>query len=553
MDAFLVGATVRINRVDYLVASVVPVGGGYPSGSMTLTAMNGSAVTFPGNFAGDVWITSLAPSAALTNVPVRVHNFHGIEFRTKVDIDRMQVTGFAGYGMFADSNQSLGYYGAEPNVNSSQISKSQITANVGGGLYLRGVNSNIINVTGNDFFSSAGWGVYDISQHGNAYSGNHYANNLNPIFTGGAINRSTFSGEYAEGGNTSILAPKNTWFGGTSGGSAFDKEFSKGAVIATGETNVSGTAHLNGIKTFGQKPSDIPGGIGTAITSVQIGQGSNPEYPVLMGFGNSHESGGLDSPDSSYFLTYAETGNPAPYWYALQHGAAARGGRSAFAFSGALASEGANQFWLENGLYFGRTSGGLTRAKLFTDSSGAVIDKNLKLPTLQIESAGGAGLAATAANLGKFRLVPGGGTKQVETLTVLTSATGYGDVHLDIASSKFATVGPLFDFVVNDTPTQQAAKIRALLNANSTVTTYYVVGGTGASVTLTAITESADDTALNMFYRAGTSNPPAGGVTAVNSANTTPGVASSSDDTVQILIKLAAGGFAWRNVTLTTP
>jgi hypothetical protein len=147
--------------------------------------------------------------------------------------------------------------------------------------------------------------------------------------------------------------------------------------------------------------------------------------------------------------------------------------------------------------------------------------------------------------------VPGaGGQVQVETLTILNSPAIGGDFHLYIYSSLFATIGPLFDFIGDNEPLAvQAEKVRALLKANATVTQYYTVGGTGANVTLTAVSASANDDNLRMQYKPGTSFSPL--ITESNSANTTAGVQSSADDTVQILVKKADGTYAWKNITLT--
>jgi len=65
-----------------------------------------------------------------------------------------------------------------------------------------------------------------------------------------------------------------------------------------------------------------------------------------------------------------------------------------------------------------------------------------------------------------------------------------------------------------------AQKIRAALQSTAAINTKYNVGGTDATVTLTAMTAAANDTSLNIAIATGTAT----GVTAVpSSANTTAG------------------------------
>lgn len=160
---------------------------------------------------------------------------------------------------------------------------------------------------------------------------------------------------------------------------------------------------------------------------------------------------------------------------------------------------------------------------------------------------------ASAANHKKFRLLSGGGVKTVATLVVLTSATNYGAMGISVASGKFTTrdVPPIYpnNDGSNETPAQQAADIRDSLNADSVVTTYYVVGGTGANVTLTGKTEENETSLLINYYRINPPNPT--GVTPTTSTITTAGSAPSADDIVQVCIKKANGDYAWKTITLS--
>lgn len=74
-----------------------------------------------------------------------------------------------------------------------------------------------------------------------------------------------------------------------------------------------------------------------------------------------------------------------------------------------------------------------------------------------------------------------------------------------------------------DQDAEIAGKIRTALNANSNVAAFFTVGGSGATVVLTAKTKAANDATLNISIADGTS---AGVTTAATSANTTAGVAA---------------------------
>jgi hypothetical protein len=118
------------------------------------------------------------------------------------------------------------------------------------------------------------------------------------------------------------------------------------------------------------------------------------------------------------------------------------------------------------------------------------------------------------------------GTKQVETATVLGTigASGAGNATV-IVTSAILTGSPLTTSVAvanDDTAAQVAGKIRTALNLVSAITTKYTVGGSSATVTLTAKAAAANDTTLNISVANGTCT---GLTTAATSANTTAGVA----------------------------
>lgn len=126
---------------------------------------------------------------------------------------------------------------------------------------------------------------------------------------------------------------------------------------------------------------------------------------------------------------------------------------------------------------------------------------------------------------------------QVETATV-----GVGTVSADPGGNVTVTVtsgivegSPLAVTVAvlkNDVTNTIATKIRAALQNTAAINTKYNVGGTDATVTLTAMTPAANDTSLNIAIATGTAT----GVTAVpSSANTT------------------AGGVAAKTIAVTNP
>ncbi len=385
-ENWLVGATIHINRVDYLIDSVVN------NYTVTIKNMDGTPAIVP-YFEGDAAITALAPRR---NVAVRFNTFHGIEANAQVEIRNVYISNFSGSGINFDSGKASGLLGNEPNVNNANVTRNFMHGNKGHGIYLRGTNSNQISIKNNDSNVNRGWGFYDTSFLGNVYEGNHSAGNENggSYSVLGGVNQSTYTGEYGEGGQPSnILSAQSSWFGGIPG-NGFSAEYNKGAtMLASGGEGK--TFLTSGIKTTSLKPSESGGfAANNAHTTVQIGQGGNPALPVLMGFGNSDEAGGNPpyNPALSYVLTYANGGQPAPGWYALQYGEQQRNDNSTdytvLAFSGAAAAEGAKQLWMPNGFYFGRNSDGVTRSKFTVTALGLSLDKNFKANTFQLDSNG---------------------------------------------------------------------------------------------------------------------------------------------------------------------
>ena len=99
-----------------------------------------------------------------------------------------------------------------------------------------------------------------------------------------------------------------------------------------------------------------------------------------------------------------------------------------------------------------------------------------------------------------------GGTKQVETATIVGTITGDGNASVTItAAGMTGSPKTLSVPVLNtDTASVVAGKIRVALAADTDITDLFVVGGTGAAVSLTRIVAAENDATLNVAYTNGT-------------------------------------------------
>jgi hypothetical protein len=118
------------------------------------------------------------------------------------------------------------------------------------------------------------------------------------------------------------------------------------------------------------------------------------------------------------------------------------------------------------------------------------------------------------------------GIPQVETATVVGSATAAGNLSVTVTSA-LVTGSPLVVSVplttAQNTASLVAAAVRTALDGTAAITTHYTVGGTGATYTLTAKVSAANDTTLNMAHAI---VAPLTGITnASTSANTVVGTA----------------------------
>lgn len=131
------------------------------------------------------------------------------------------------------------------------------------------------------------------------------------------------------------------------------------------------------------------------------------------------------------------------------------------------------------------------------------------------------------------------GTAQVETATVVGTITTAGNAEV-IVTSAIVTGSPITLSVavaLSDTASDVATKIRTALSADTAITTYFSIGGTGADVVLThkgskqytingtsVPVYPANDATLNISIDNDTC---AGLTTAATSTDTTAGVASA--------------------------
>lgn len=131
------------------------------------------------------------------------------------------------------------------------------------------------------------------------------------------------------------------------------------------------------------------------------------------------------------------------------------------------------------------------------------------------------------------------GVFQVETVTVLGTVSASGN-----ASCIFTTTESEYTFysavVAGDIASVVAGKIRSKLNIQAEVTNFFTVGGTGAVVTLTALTAVANDAALSLVVGNSTST----GITTASSVNTTAGVAAVTATAAPPFLRVA-GGFLY--------
>src|SRR5688572_2668572 len=98
-----------------------------------------------------------------------------------------------------------------------------------------------------------------------------------------------------------------------------------------------------------------------------------------------------------------------------------------------------------------------------------------------------------------------GGTKQVETATIVGTITGDGDASVTVtAAGMTGSPKTLLVPVLNgDIASVVAGKIRTVLAVDVDITALFTVGGTGAAITLTKLEVADNDATLNIAYTNG--------------------------------------------------
>jgi hypothetical protein len=145
------------------------------------------------------------------------------------------------------------------------------------------------------------------------------------------------------------------------------------------------------------------------------------------------------------------------------------------------------------------------------------------------------------------------GTKQIETLTCLGTATLDGNLNWSFVAADVGTITGAAAILNLDTPTLYAAKLTTSLNANATLQSRYLITTSGADVIITKRQYEANDGTLALTTTNGSPNP---GVTGVTSANTTSGIAptvtnSKTFSNVSLILSLAQQGVSiMQNVSL---
>lgn len=162
------------------------------------------------------------------------------------------------------------------------------------------------------------------------------------------------------------------------------------------------------------------------------------------------------------------------------------------------------------------------------------------------------------------------GVKQVETATATGTVGTAGNAQC-VVTSGLVTGSPLtvvFPVALADEPAAIALACRTALNATAAITAHYTVGGSGATIVLTAKLCAANDASLNMALDDGTGEGASEGVgTVASSANTTAGVALdtiasalgkivtaiNADETAGAFLTASAVSNKYLTLTLDTP
>jgi len=119
------------------------------------------------------------------------------------------------------------------------------------------------------------------------------------------------------------------------------------------------------------------------------------------------------------------------------------------------------------------------------------------------------------------------GISSENTTAGFATDAGTGNAIITITSALFATQTINVTLTHNDSAAAAAGKMRTAISANSTVATYYNIGGSGANIVLTAKAAAANDASLNIAYANDTIT---GLIDKPTSDNTTAGAIGESNN-----------------------
>ncbi len=131
-------------------------------------------------------------------------------------------------------------------------------------------------------------------------------------------------------------------------------------------------------------------------------------------------------------------------------------------------------------------------------------------------------IAFTLLTSGKHRIPHLLGTRQVETITVAVTSVTVGNAKVTVTAANMDGSPYVVTFGVanSDTAAQVAGKARTALSNDPIVGDFFIISGATDQIVATARHTAVNDTTMQLTI----ANDTSGGVTTVNSANTTAGV-----------------------------
>lgn len=544
IEPWMLGSRVKINGRYYLLGAISGVTNGIGASREAVLyyapqgdnqplpeGVVGSVVTTLPNWSGTVEIIS---PATRTGLAAHAYVRHGVEAQVSMTVENCFIHGSYGSNIVMDS--FIVTNGAENNINYARIAKNFLYDAQGHGVFLRGKNSNAINVEANDSSQNEGYAYYDASGLGNTYFANHAnVSKLGAFFSDTIrnVNQSTYISNYAEAGSPcNTIAPTAIWLGGVPG-NGFCPQENQGAVFL-GTIGGSKLATLTGgIRAVNETPlhTDGNGNVYTDLlptVSAQIG--AEDTRPTLFGFGAADdgvnrpgEPGGGTKPNYSW--VYNKLGL-MPGWYTFGYqlfGSVTQPAQVLMAVSGTNTILGTNaspdyngsyRLWFPNKVGFGQiyTSGNgkagyEPRFMLNTDAIGLTLDGNFKPSSVQL---GAFSLVNNSLGLnldGNFKAL----SLQVNGFRFTSDALGVNlDGNLKAKSLQLDSTGaqppctnssPTF-WKINGTgagvqQVETAAVTGTITSANDTTvaTTVTAAGLTGSPVTITTVVQNGDTAA----------------------------------------------------------